>query len=30
MTWFRKMEGIAWFSPEDDAALENHLVKNIK
>ncbi len=30
MTWFRKMEGIAWFSPEDDAALENHLAKNIK
>jgi tRNA dimethylallyltransferase len=30
MTWFRKMEGVAWFSPEDDAALENHLAKNIQ
>ena len=30
MTWFRKMEGVAWFSPEDDTALENHLAKNIQ
>ena len=30
MTWFRKMEGVAWFSPEDDAALENHLATNIQ
>ena len=30
MTWFRKMEGVTWFSPEDNAALENHLEKNIK
>jgi len=30
MTWFRKMGGVAWFSPEDDAALENHLAKNIQ
>jgi tRNA dimethylallyltransferase len=29
MTWFRKMDGVAWFSPDDGAALEefvqNHL-----
>jgi len=30
ITWYRKMEGVAWFSPEDDAALENHLANNIK
>ncbi len=30
MTWFQKMEGVVWFSPEGNAALENHLVKNIK
>jgi tRNA dimethylallyltransferase len=30
MTWFQKMGGVAWFTPEDDAALENHLAKNIK
>ncbi len=25
MTWFRKMPGIAWFPPGDDAALERHV-----
>jgi tRNA dimethylallyltransferase len=30
MTWFQKMEGVVWFSPDDNAALENHLAKNIK
>lgn len=25
MTWFRKMDGVAWFSPEDRAALEEHV-----
>jgi tRNA dimethylallyltransferase len=30
MTWFRKMKGVTWFSPEDDTALENHLEKNIE
>ncbi len=30
MTWFRKMEGIVWFSPEDYAALEEYVAKNIQ
>jgi len=30
MTWFRKMEGVVWFSPEDDAALEEYVAKNIQ
>ncbi len=30
MTWFRKMSDIAWFSPEDTAALEAHVGKNIQ
>jgi tRNA dimethylallyltransferase len=25
MTWFRKMDGVAWFSPEDGPGLEEHL-----
>jgi tRNA dimethylallyltransferase len=25
MTWFRKMEGVTWFSPEDGPGLERHL-----
>ncbi len=25
MTWFRKMDGVAWFSPDDGPALEEHL-----
>ncbi len=27
MTWFRKMEGVAWFSASDIPALERHLEK---
>jgi len=30
MTWFRKMSGVAWFSPEDRPALEDHVGKNIQ
>lgn len=30
MTWFRKMKGVTWFSPENRAALENHVANNIK
>jgi tRNA dimethylallyltransferase len=30
MTWFRKMEGVSWFSPEDRKALEDHLRNQIK
>lgn len=30
MTWFRRMKGVTWFSPEDRAALENHVANNIK
>ncbi len=30
MTWFRKMSDIAWFDPEDTAALEDHVGKNIQ
>jgi tRNA dimethylallyltransferase len=30
MTWFGKMEGVAWFDPEDRTALEDHLRKNIE
>lgn len=30
MTWFRKMADIAWFSPEDTAALEDHVGKIIQ
>jgi len=30
MTWFRKMKGVTWFSPDDRAALENHVANNIK
>ncbi len=30
MTWFRKMSDIAWFGPEDTAALEDHVGKNIQ
>lgn len=25
MTWFRRMDGVAWFSPDDGPALEEHL-----
>jgi tRNA dimethylallyltransferase len=25
MTWFRKMDGVAWFSPDDGPGLEEHL-----
>ena len=25
MTWFRKMDGVAWFSPDDRAGLEEHV-----
>jgi tRNA dimethylallyltransferase len=30
MTWFRKMKDVAWFSPEDRKALEDHLLNQIK
>lgn len=30
MTWFRKMEGVSWFSPEDGKALEDHLRNQIE
>jgi tRNA dimethylallyltransferase len=30
LTWFRKMEGVSWFSPEDRKALEDHLRNQIK
>jgi len=30
MTWFRKMEGVAWFSASDIPALERHLEKLLK
>jgi tRNA dimethylallyltransferase len=30
MTWFGKMEGIAWFDPEDRTALEDYVRKNIE
>jgi tRNA dimethylallyltransferase len=30
MTWFRKMAGVVWFSPDDAAALEEHLQNRLK
>ena len=30
MTWFRKMEGVVWFSPDNYAALEEYVGKNIQ
>jgi tRNA dimethylallyltransferase len=29
-TWFRKMEGVAWFSPDDGPGLEHYLQKHLK
>ncbi len=29
MTWFRKMEDVSWFSPEDGKGLEEHLQNHI-
>jgi tRNA dimethylallyltransferase len=30
MTWFRKMAGVTWFSPEDGPGLEEHLQKPLQ
>jgi tRNA dimethylallyltransferase len=30
MTWFRKMEGVAWFSPEDGSGLEEYIQKRLQ
>ncbi len=30
LTWFRRMEGVTWFSPEDRKALEDHLRNQIE
>jgi len=30
MTWFRKMAGVAWFSPDDGPALEEYLQKRLQ
>jgi tRNA dimethylallyltransferase len=30
MTWFRKMAGVVWFSPEDGAALEQHVQNQLQ
>ncbi len=30
MTWFKKMEGVEWFSPDDRKALEDHLRNRIE
>ena len=30
MTWFRKMAGIAWFSPDDSPALEEHVQNQLQ
>ncbi len=30
MTWFRKMAGVAWFSPDDGPALEQYLQKRLQ
>ena len=30
MTWFRKMAGIVWFSPEDGPALEEHVQNQLQ
>jgi tRNA dimethylallyltransferase len=30
LTWFRKMAGVAWFSPHDRAGLEDYLRKHLK
>jgi tRNA dimethylallyltransferase len=29
-TWFRKMAGVVWFSPEDSAGLEHYIEKHLK
>ena len=29
MTWFRKMEGIQWFNPEDFDSLKDHIKKTL-
>ena len=30
MTWFRKMAGVTWFSPDDQAGLERHLQNRLQ
>jgi tRNA dimethylallyltransferase len=30
MTWFRKMDGVVWFSPDDTAALEQYVQKRLQ
>ena len=30
MTWFRKMTGVAWFSPDDQAGLERHVQNRLQ
>ncbi|MGZ5496854.1 MAG: tRNA (adenosine(37)-N6)-dimethylallyltransferase MiaA, partial [Candidatus Aminicenantales bacterium] len=30
MTWFRKMTGVVWFSPDDGPALEQYLQKRLQ
>jgi tRNA dimethylallyltransferase len=30
MTWFRKMAGVVWFSPDDGRALEEHVQKRLQ
>jgi tRNA dimethylallyltransferase len=30
ITWFRKMSGVAWFSPDDISGLESYLQKQLK
>ena len=30
MTWFRKMDGVAWFSPDDRGGLEQYLGKQLQ
>lgn len=30
MTWFRKMDGVAWFSPEDRAGLEEYIQNHLQ
>jgi tRNA dimethylallyltransferase len=29
-TWFRKMDGVAWFSPDDGPALEEYVQNHLK
>lgn len=30
MTWFRKMDGVAWFSPDDGSALEEYIQNHLQ